>query len=363
LRDDLLARLPDRQHLLNESEDHLRIQAAIDTVFREALIEAKERMAGRDFVLNYRETCLSSANADLLNDIAFAPLGWFRDWNADPAGFVCWWDFHDRKGIATAEELQQRGVWRIENDGEIEEDFAAQAYLEARCAFLLREVRLDAGHWLMKLVQVISPEQIQVHHGKTLYSQDWPPLNDGTLSLTLVDTLGLGLEGESGTYPVHAVRHQNMLYLTPRAKRSTRLVSDYMDKERYDAGCEAEDARCLETFIEAGSAKDAGGVINALLPDALRREAQAILAGAIVRLVFDEKGKLDSVVAQPIDGERRSALEMVRSLRQSFLELDGQFTQPGEIPTCEDYSHLYALANGGLIDVLKAMGDPTDCGD
>ena len=32
LRDDMIARLPDRQHLLNEDEDRSRIQSAIDAV-------------------------------------------------------------------------------------------------------------------------------------------------------------------------------------------------------------------------------------------------------------------------------------------------------------------------------------------
>ncbi len=71
-----------------------------------------------------------------------------------------------------------------------------------------------------------------------------------------------------------------------------------------------------------------------------------------------------AAIGEPIDGEPpRPPLEVARSVRQSILELDGQLDQLEQAPTGDDYNHLYQLANGGLIDVLKAMGDPTDFGD
>lgn len=48
-----LARLPDRQHLLNEAEDHKCIQAAVDGAYRQTLIETKERLSASDFVVHY----------------------------------------------------------------------------------------------------------------------------------------------------------------------------------------------------------------------------------------------------------------------------------------------------------------------
>ncbi|WP_269495562.1 hypothetical protein [Castellaniella sp. S9] len=50
LPDDTLAKLPDRQYLLNEAQDHKRIQTAVDLAYREALIEAKQRLAAREFI-------------------------------------------------------------------------------------------------------------------------------------------------------------------------------------------------------------------------------------------------------------------------------------------------------------------------
>lgn len=56
-------------------------------------------------------------------------------------------------------------------------------------------------------------------------------------------------------------------------------------------------------------------------------------------------------------------LSAARSVRQSILDLDARLNDAEQAPTGDDYNHLYVLANCGLIDVLKAMGDPTDCGE
>ena len=58
-----------------------------------------------------------------------------------------------------------------------------------------------------------------------------------------------------------------------------------------------------------------------------------------------------------------SPLEIARSVRQSLLELDAQINAAEEVPTGDDYNHLYVLANCGLIEVLKALGDTTDFGE
>ncbi len=63
------------------------------------------------------------------------------------------------------------------------------------------------------------------------------------------------------------------------------------------------------------------------------------------------------------DHDAESPLAMVRSVRQSILDLDAQINANEQAPTGDDYNHLYVLANCGLIDVLKAMGDTTDFGD
>lgn len=58
-----------------------------------------------------------------------------------------------------------------------------------------------------------------------------------------------------------------------------------------------------------------------------------------------------------------SPLSIARSVRQSIVELDQQLMQHELAPTGGDYNALYQLANGGLIEVLKALGDPTDFGE
>ena len=57
--------------------------------------------------------------------------------------------------------------------------------------------------------------------------------------------------------------------------------------------------------------------------------------------------------------EKPSALSIARDARQSILDLDARLDRLEQAPTGDDYNRLYQLANGGLTDLLKALGDPS----
>lgn len=291
LRDDILARLPDRQSLLNGANEHHRIQAAIDAAYRQALIEAKEKWAGAEFVLLYAESCLLSKNADLLNDIPFVLLDWFRNWDENPAGYCRDWERYMRDGVETREAIEEVGVWHIDDDDNC---LAAETYLEARKAFLLEEGRLDTHHWLRNMIKTITPEQIQVRHGAILHENKVPPITED-IELVLVDTLSVSFEGVAAEYQVKALIKNDVLFLTAAADSVTRLISSYVYDDIYREDLEDEDAEAIRTFIAIGYSHDPCGVINALLPDSLRYTPQPKLAGAKVQLMFDSSGKLQTV--------------------------------------------------------------------
>ena len=298
LRDDMIARLPDRQHLLHEEEDDKRIRAAVENAFRQELIEAKGQLAGSEFVLLYAATCLNSSNADLLNDIPFVPRSWFRDWANEPPGFRSHWSrYWDRRlagDIVSREALQEVGVWSI--DAECDEDVpTAEVYLEARQVFMLEEHRLDGEHWLIGLVRFADPAQVGIHHGAVLHVDDRLPLNGDAVGVTLVGTLSASLGGESREYAVSAIRRDGTLYVTPHAYGVTRLISDYIFDDRYDEGREDEDAQTIATFIAVGCADSPARAVEELLPRSWRHTKQPKLASATVCLSFDGAGKLASV--------------------------------------------------------------------
>lgn len=292
LPDDTLAKLPDRQHLLNEKEDHGRIQSAVDQAYREALTETKARLAASEFVEHYGQCCLDSANADLLNDIPFIPCAWTRDWGSDPAGFPQHWSRHHSDGVISRQEMEELGVWKIETDEDDEP--TAEVYLEAANAFLLEVHGLDAGHWLNNLVKVITPDQIRIRYGKAMHYEQHPGLADYEVELQLFDTLHVSVEGEP-EYAVHAVRKDFTLYLTASAVNPARLVCDYIFDDRFEEDRLDEDARIIDTFIAVGCSSSPDRVVEALLPHALRYGAHIKLANATVHLSFDETGKLRAV--------------------------------------------------------------------
>ncbi|MFJ5483776.1 ATP-binding protein [Pectobacterium actinidiae] len=292
LPDDALAKLPDRQHLLNESEDHPRIQAAVNQAYRDALIEKKQALAAAEFIEHYAHVCLNSSNADLLNDVPFVLRGWFRDWSFEPAGYRDYWQRYMAHGIVAREALEAVGVWQI--DADEDDALAAEVYLQAANAFLFDEPGLDEGHWLKRLVRTVTPDRIQVRTGPSLHRDGNPCLADCEVELELVETLHVGLEGEP-EYAVQALRKGGTLYLTADAGDVTRLVSDYIFDDRYAEDREDEDASSIATFIAVGCSSSPDRVVDALLPDVLRHAAHPKLAGAVIHLAFDEAGKLQSV--------------------------------------------------------------------
>ncbi len=71
-----------------------------------------------------------------------------------------------------------------------------------------------------------------------------------------------------------------------------------------------------------------------------------------------------AALGEPVDDEQaEAAMAVARSVRDSIVALDQELNRKEQSPTGDDYNHLYVLANCGLIDVLKAMGDTTDFGD
>ncbi len=71
-----------------------------------------------------------------------------------------------------------------------------------------------------------------------------------------------------------------------------------------------------------------------------------------------------AALGEPVDdGSADPAMTVARNVRNSIVALDETLNRKEQAPTGSDYNELYVLANCGLIDVLKAMGDTTDFGD
>lgn len=292
LRDDMIARLPDRQHLLNEEAENPRIQEAVDQAFREALVQAKAGTAPALFLASHGDTCLCSRNADLLNDIPFAKLSWFRDWDQEAPGFRPYWNRSAKEGLIGADAFADDSIWRIE--AEDDDEPTTQIYVFARDGFLLEEHRLDPNHWLIDKVNVITPEHVVVLQSRVLHESRHPLLATG-VRLALVDFLRVSHTDDRREFPVSAVRLDDTIYLTAAACDVTWLVSDYVFDDRYDEAARYDDEETIRTFIKVGRSKTAASVIEALLPHDLRHSAEPKLANATVRLIFDGDGRLQSV--------------------------------------------------------------------
>ena len=294
LRDDMIARLPDRQHLLNEREDNQRIQEAVSQAFRQALVEMKEVMPAEEFLDVHGEACLTSSNANLLNDVPFAHRSWFRDWDDVPPGHAHEWEGCFRDGVIAAEALTSNGVWRIESDED--EEATAEVYVCARGGFLLEETRLHAGHWLNRVTRIVASDQVIVRPGAILHREANAPLAE-TVDLVLTDAIHLSLADDPVAYPVSAVRKDGIVHLTASAAGVTRLISSDVFDDRYEERVRDEDRTAISTFMAIDLSQDPARAVEALLPEHLRYVPQPKLANVVVRMVFDGEGKLKNVIS------------------------------------------------------------------
>ncbi|MCK2094602.1 hypothetical protein [Thauera aromatica] len=66
---------------------------------------------------------------------------------------------------------------------------------------------------------------------------------------------------------------------------------------------------------------------------------------------------------EPVPDDMPEPLAIARRMRQAILDLDAAIDAAERSPTGDDYNDLYLQANCGLIDLLKALGDPIDIGE
>lgn len=74
---------------------------------------------------------------------------------------------------------------------------------------------------------------------------------------------------------------------------------------------------------------------------------------------YPSPAEILSVLDARKPAEKPSALSIARGVHQSILELDARLDRLERAPTGDDYNRLYQLANGGLLDLLKTLGDPS----
>ncbi len=102
------------------------------------------------------------------------------------------------------------------------------------------------------------------------------------------------------------------------------------------------------THVSVGSS-ELEAVCRSELPEVFDSDSRALSPRAVL-----------AALDEPVSDAIPEPLALARAVRQTILDLDARLDATEQAPTGDDYNELYVLANGGLIDVLKALGDPTD---
>jgi hypothetical protein len=154
-----IARLPDRDKLIDEREHRFAISEAVQDCWRRALLEAKCRMSGQEFVERWSAAMAAWDHLDLLNDVDVLPAGVLSEITGYP---VQGWDdgSHMRRVMALpSREAIEKGQVKVVSLCEVSHENTAQwMFARAKGYLVYNPGTLHGGHWLHPHVEDLEGE-------------------------------------------------------------------------------------------------------------------------------------------------------------------------------------------------------------
>lgn len=161
---EFMARLPDRDQLIDADQQMQRVDAQVRQSWRTILEVAKTQLAPRDFVATYFEAMQQWRHQDLLNDMDELPAALFQR----ISGYPIQTHYGEKAYTEAIEAAPSRaniesGQVTLVSMGAVDEKNAAHWMLAQQKQWLLTEAyRLDPGHWLQPHVHYIELQEAMV---------------------------------------------------------------------------------------------------------------------------------------------------------------------------------------------------------
>ena len=283
---DFVARLPDRDKLIDEGDQRKRIDATLSALWRMALLQAQASMQAEAFVEAFFKAMSRWGHLDLLNTVPLLPKGLCRR----IVGYPIQEGYADRDYLEPVErcltrsDIEDGSVVLVELDGVSSENTACWMYAKAK-GYIVSSSYLHYEHWVHRYVRALDEKAVCV---EAIGEQCRATLEGRWIceSVILCDAVALTMGEDRVEITDHGVYHDGSIFV-PAGEYSgepVRQASDFIDEHDHflDGHCDA-DRDALEDLIRRLRSVDPKATLDSLLQE-LKLEKYPLLQGRTFRL-------------------------------------------------------------------------------
>jgi hypothetical protein len=282
-----VARLPDRDKLIDEEDQRKRIDTALNAAWRQVLETAKAALPAGQFVETYYAAMRARGHLDLINDVDGLPSAVCDDIVSYPyqqRGGDC--DYLRTSAVVPTRQAIERGeVTLIALDPVDEENIGRWMFARARGHVVFNSIGLHPDHWVQRHVRYPEDEALKV---EALEERTRATL-DGRwvwLEVVLCRVVRVRVGDECAEIADDGVFHDGTLYIPDGEATGlpVRQASDFTDP--HDQFLEADldaDQEALADLIRRLRSVEPRDTLDSLVQE-LKLEKYALLHGRTFRL-------------------------------------------------------------------------------
>ena len=290
-----VARLPDRDKLINEEDQRKRIDACLSALWRTALLAAKAQMEAEVFVETFFKAMSRWGHLDLLNDIRLLPKCLCRRIVSYPVqeGYESRDYLEPAERCLTRSDVESGQVVLVELDSPGSENTACWMFAKAKGYVVFSSYALPRDHWAQQYVRVLDDAVVGV---EALGEQCRATLEGRWIwpQVLLCDSVAVTVDGEEVLITDEGVYHDGTIFIPPgeTSGEPVRQASDYIDEnDQFLEDHRDADRDALADLILRLRSVDANATLGSLL-EGLKLEKYPLLQGKTFRLrVGHERGE------------------------------------------------------------------------
>ncbi|WP_427501799.1 hypothetical protein ACQE3E_23470 (plasmid) [Methylomonas sp. MED-D] len=294
-----MARLPDRDKLVDEADVLQRVREAIGTAIKSQLTALKTALSADDF-LAYYPVLRESGLMRLLNDVDRLPTQLVSRIQRPP---VCdtelFGDFEETVDHPITQSAVESGqVQLVTIDDDLQSDGALRYLLAWKKGWVLVDNRLDAGHWVQPYLRHLSQEAVQCEILDESHRAQFQGIWAWVMAV-FCRAYRIRIGADSVDIDAHGAytgNEQDDIVLIPCQEKwgdVLEQVSRFCENDDdYQGPCHDQDIAQFAHFIVANTADDPADALKRLLPDLTGCK---MLHGNRFVLEIDQNGQLTAV--------------------------------------------------------------------
>lgn len=282
-----VARLPDRDKLIDEDDQTKRVYACMKWLWRQMLHDAKSSLGAEEFVEAFFDVMRYWQHVDLINDVPALPTCLTHRISGYPIqeGYEgrCYLAAPDK--CVTRAEVVDGSVHLVDLDAVSSENAAGWMFAKARDYTVLSTLELHPEHWVHPYVDAIKEESIRA---KAINEQCRMTL-DGrwvTPQVILCDAVEISIGADCVTVTDVGVYCDGVIFIPPGewTGEAVRQASDFIDSDnRFLEEDRDADRFALADLIDRLRSVDPQSTLGSLLQE-LRLENYPLLRGKTFQL-------------------------------------------------------------------------------